>query len=268
MVHSRENVMPVCRLCGCEKERLCKAHVLPEAFFRAIRLDGEPLMSIPGSEKYPYTQTWTGRWDAEILCSDCDGRILGKLDDYAARIFLQREFSVHWIQERETTSFRMKEVDVSRIKLFWVSVLWRHAITSLPEHQDIQLAPDDLEVIRQMILREDCGTPHEFSVVMIYFGNPQVIVGMSESEFGAGWFETFINGWHVFMKGHRTEEPHFVEPLFLKAAEDPIVIVRDIDDVPGFWKMITKFVRADKAESNQAYANYQRRVRQQSTAGS
>jgi len=250
--------MPTCRLCGEDKEKLCKAHILPEAFFRSIRLEDEPLMSIPGTERIPYSQTWTGRWDKEILCSACDGGVLGKLDDYAARIFIHRDFPVHWIQEGGTTHFRMKNVDVGKIKLFWISVLWRHAITSLPEHEDIQLDPADLESIRQMILGGDCGTNTDFSVILLYFGTPQVIVGMSESGVGDGWFETFINGWHIFIKGHRLHEPHLLEPIFLKDEEEPLVIVRDINETPRFFDMIASFVMADKDESNQAYANYQR----------
>ncbi len=86
----------------------------------------------------------------------------------------------------------MKDVDVSRIKRFWISVLWRHAISSLPEHEDVALASDDLEAMRQIILNGECGASEDFSVVLLYFGSPQVIVGMSPSTFGDGWFETFI----------------------------------------------------------------------------
>jgi hypothetical protein len=227
--------MPTCLFCGEHREKLCKAHILPESFFRAIKLGDEPLMSIPGSEKFPYTQTYAGRWDEEILCSSCDGGTLGKLDDYAARLFLQREFGVHWFQHSNSIHFRMKDVDVSRIKRFWISVLWRHAI-----------------------LTGECGEPEDFSVVLLYFGSPQVIVGMSPSTFGEGWFETYTCGWHVFIKGHKGRDQEPFRPLYLEHEVEPFVIVQDMDETSRFLDLIADFVLKDKAEANRAHADFRR----------
>lgn len=261
--------MPRCRLCGEEKEKLCKAHILPEAFFRAIKLDGEPLLSIPGTEKHPYTQTHIGRWDDGILCASCDGEILGRLDGIAARVFLQQEFNVHWRQSPEGTHFRMKGVDAGQLKLFWVSVLWRHAISGLPEHEDVALSDEHIERMRQMILRGAPGTADEYSVGMVFFGGPEVIMGLSKSMFGDGWFEIFVSGWHVFVKGGSQSSNPVFRPMFLDSGTDPLVVVKDMNDTPKLWKVLADFVQLDKNEANRAYANFLREqsLRAQKGAG-
>jgi len=142
-------------------------------------------MSIPGTERIPYGTTIIGRWDNKILCSECDQKILGRLDEYAAKIFLNLEFGKHWHQQPELTYFVMKDVDIGALKLFWVSVLWRHAISENPENLEIKLPEDYLEAIRKMILQGDPGTPDDFSVVLLYFGSPQVIMALSKREFPA-----------------------------------------------------------------------------------
>jgi hypothetical protein len=252
--------MPTCQLCLQEKEKLCKAHLLPEAFYRFIRFDEDSLLSIPGNEKLPFTTTIVGRWDDQILCMECDQKILGKLDDYAAKVMLERKFSMHWCQRPELTYFSMRDVNVAAIKLFWISVLWRHAVSKQSENQGIQLPEESIETIRGMILRGDPGTPEEFSVVLLYFGSPQVIMALSRAEGDDGWFDYYVCGWHVWIKGSRTETRTAFRTLFLDPQSETRVVVQNMDDTPKLFDIILSFVKVDEKEANRAYGEYQKRL--------
>ena len=254
-----ENPVPRCRLCLEEKEKLCKAHLLPESFYRFIKFDEDRLIVIPGMERLPFTTTPIGRWDDQILCSECDQKLLGPLDEYAAKIFLELGFSKHWIEHPELTCFFMKDVDIPAIKLFWVSVLWRHAISGLPENSEIDLPEDDLETIRQMILRRDPGSPDDYSVALTYFGYPPVIMALSKSETDDGWSDYFVCGWHIWIKGARTPTRTEFRSLFLDPESDIKVIVRSLEESPRMTERIRKFVLTNKTDANRAYGEYRRR---------
>ena len=65
-----------CKFCGQEK-KLIKAHIIPKNFY--LDYKKEQYMSVDSlSGKFKIQQN--GAYDKNILCSDCDGKILGKFD--------------------------------------------------------------------------------------------------------------------------------------------------------------------------------------------
>lgn len=74
----------ICKFCGQEK-KLIKAHIIPRNFY--LDYKNEQYMEVDElSGKFTIKQN--GSYDKNILCAECDGKILGKFDQEGYRILL------------------------------------------------------------------------------------------------------------------------------------------------------------------------------------
>jgi hypothetical protein len=159
--------MALCKLCG-ENRPLVKAHVQPESFFRALAAtdsSGPPLI-VSNRQGAPTKRSPIGVYDSTILCAACEARF-GPWDDYAARVLINeldaelRPLSANG----EILAFLRPSFDYEKLKLFFISVLWRAAVSSMPYFASVRLGPHE-EMTRLAVLRADPGSPHHFSVVL------------------------------------------------------------------------------------------------------
>jgi hypothetical protein len=142
-----------CKLCQ-QVGTGVKAHIIPEAFFRAAPGYDEklPLITnqVAGS---PPRRSPNGIYDPELVCEQCEGRFL-PWDTYAAELLLNRlpvEQEGH-LEGREV----FVEVDYHRLKLFFISLLWRASATSQRFFALSKVGPYE-ELARQSILTNSPG---------------------------------------------------------------------------------------------------------------
>lgn len=166
--------MGTCHLC-CEEKKLVKAHLLPEAFFRFMypdgKNDGSALMLVERGKDYP-GQSRIGLYDQNILCDTCDGD-LGTYDEYGATILLHSE-PKFIVKTDHGEGFIFDRGDPGKLKLFFLSVLWRFSVSTLPETQSIKLPIQFENVLQQMIRNGNPGGVDDFSVVItrLKYRNP------------------------------------------------------------------------------------------------
>jgi hypothetical protein len=128
-----------CRFCGASKP-LIKAHVISEAFFRPLRVDGEtPLVvsDIPGD--FPKNVP-IGVYDKELLCNSCEAKF-SPTDSYGIDILLTR-FNQHFtpVQHKlHTIAYETSTVDKVRLLEFLVSILWRASASGQAFFKPVQL---------------------------------------------------------------------------------------------------------------------------------
>jgi hypothetical protein len=80
--------MAKCRLCG-HNEKLIKAHIIPEAFFREARgEDKSPGLLFDDPDIFP-KKSPSGVYNQEILCDQCESRFQ-LVDDHGAQVLLNR----------------------------------------------------------------------------------------------------------------------------------------------------------------------------------
>jgi len=78
--------MSQCRLC--EKEgKLVKAHVIPEAFFRVLREDGNSPQLLTSTPDHLPKRSPIGVYDESILCEVCESKF-DRFDDYGIQTLL------------------------------------------------------------------------------------------------------------------------------------------------------------------------------------
>jgi hypothetical protein len=129
--------MPNCHGPSCVGTNLIKAHIIPSSFAAYIRGDDPKVpnvqLTLTNSKN---AQPQLGDYDPSILCERCDGR-LGLLDDYA--IGVTRDFPTKAV--RTGDFYIMPDVDGDRLARFFLSVIWRAAVTSRPNFAEIELGP-------------------------------------------------------------------------------------------------------------------------------
>lgn len=164
----------ICKLCG-KSTRLIKAHILPRGFYSPIWDYGDPgepqservpiIISLSEASKKPI-QTQSGIWDRQILCSACDGNIFGPLDKYATHFIIENPSLIPYAQDErgEPILHVAESYDYRKLKLFYMSLLWRSAITSHTFFKDVKLGPWEVR-LREALIAGEPGTQEFFSVV-------------------------------------------------------------------------------------------------------
>ena len=166
--------MAICKLCLKDK-KLIDAHIIPRGFYDFLYPDE---VDYPGSSKKSLmilrsvgkaTNSQIGEYDQNILCAECDNGI-GKYDDYAQIIFLRTDPVVF----HESAS-KIENIDYKRLKLFFISLLWRASISSRDFFKLVDTGPFEDE-LRDMIIKEEVGSVNDFSLIFTRFrdDNPKL----------------------------------------------------------------------------------------------
>ena len=150
----------VCKLCK-ESHELKNSHIIPSSIIKLIRdksLDnrfyelfgGRSEIKQDGPKEY-------------LLCHKCEQRF----SDYE-KYFKEAIHSNRHRTKKAHDGKRLiiENLDYKRMKLFFLSLLWRASLSSRPEFENICIG-DDEEIIRKMILCDDPGKSSRFAVMAL-----------------------------------------------------------------------------------------------------
>ena len=157
----------LCQYCN-QDRKLIKAHVIPEAFFRPLR-KGKTPPRLYSQGKFP-KKSPIGVYDKTILCLECEQKF-HKWDDYAQKLLLQEFDSFSPRKSNgEILAFVRENYDYKKLKLFFISLLWRSSISNQDYYSQINL--DSLEDSLKTRLENDKpGNADEYSTILARFDN-------------------------------------------------------------------------------------------------
>jgi hypothetical protein len=121
----------------------------------------------PGSDSVAQS----GEYEDDILCEDCDNRIIGSLENYASKVLYAGQISVKQTNYKLQDGLEFAQVDgldYKKFKLFLLSLLWRASISNKAFFQNVSLGPYE-EKIRQMIINNDAGSEEIFPCVLLSY---------------------------------------------------------------------------------------------------
>lgn len=161
-----------CRLTGVTG-RFVRAHIIPAALTRGPT--GRPFAQ-SGGGKRP-VRRWSS-WYDQALVTEQGEAILAAYDHWGIRE-LRRNRLVwrSWGHDRElicedhekfnaTHGVRSISADPTKMRLFFLSLLWRAAATNLHEFAEIQLEECELERLRQALVQGSPEAPEFFPVML------------------------------------------------------------------------------------------------------
>ena len=138
-----------------------ESHLIPNAFTKPQR-KGASLIQM-GSGTRPIRR-WSGWYDANLVTAEGE-RILEEIDAWA--IAELRKHKLVWsgwgvdrtlgphhtpIENSQKGVRNVEGIDTAKLRLFFLSLLWRAAATELSEFKDISLPEADLEMLRIMLV--------------------------------------------------------------------------------------------------------------------
>jgi hypothetical protein len=152
----------LCRLC-LERKPLCDSHALPNSLFNYIlRRNAGKAIVITDDATSPARNS-SDTWDAELLCRDCESKLNRNCDAYGMAVFRGHEGATR-VHE---TGVDLLRIDRRRLRVFFLSVLWRISISSHPNYSNIDL-PHDLEEDLRDALDTGRSIPDSKYTVAVY----------------------------------------------------------------------------------------------------
>ncbi len=154
----------LCKLCR-KSEKLIKAHIIPKGFFKYLYPENDTRLPLHIIVKDGgYVNSSTGEYDPDILCAKCDNRI-GKYDNYAQKIFLKSEPE---IIPGITDAELINSIDYKKLKLFFISLLWRASISNRIFFKNIAVGPFE-KGLCTLLENENPGGAQDFGVIVTRF---------------------------------------------------------------------------------------------------
>lgn len=219
-----------CRLCNVTLTPVnkCNAHIFPASLLKLLAPGEYGSLEIIGTDMDMSKKTPIGSYDSNILCASCDNKI-GVYDGYA-RTFVEKSILVPHISG---VGWMVTGTDQHKLKMFCVSYLWRASITTRPEFKGINLGTIHEEQIRQMILNDTSGDPHDYTVSLQKFSNKDgkfggILFPARTRLVGLNCYEGYLpQGYKFWIKVDSQNEDKLsslsvgaVEPLFISDRGD------------------------------------------------
>lgn len=156
--------MGYCHYCQ-QQKNLIEAHILPRKFY--IKNTNDPKANFQGIHKDGSYKIWQcGFFDKNILCADCDGKILALYDNEAYNLLLDID-SKKQIEEWngiKVYRYQKGEFDYEKIRKFFISLIWRASISQETINNSINLG--QYEDIALDLLKDNIQDDNLFKVIV------------------------------------------------------------------------------------------------------
>lgn len=155
----------ICKFCN-EAKLLINAHIIPESLY-PIDDKGSRMQFILDSKGEPRKKSPTGIYDPNLVCKECE-KFFDVGDAYAKELLIDRRSEIKKkITPKGMAYYEYIDVDYKKLKLFFISLLWRAHATSRPEFNAVMLGAKYELLAKQMIKNFDPGSPKVFSVFVV-----------------------------------------------------------------------------------------------------
>jgi len=201
---------------GCQKEKnLVKAHIIPESFFRGLREgNSAPEIYSTAKEFYP-KRAPIGVYDKEILCDECE-QIFQVFDDYVCQILINNESDLEPLNHAgSVVGYRINSINNDKLKLFFLSVLWRASISKHYFYSRVSLNKLESK-LKNLIWNNNPGSKHDFSFVLAKFEGDDagrtIQNPFQERLFGIRYYRFYLYGYVLYIKADSQKTPSIWAP--------------------------------------------------------
>lgn len=164
----------VCKLCRQNKELCERSHIISNYAYKLLRDDDNLVLYIdkqtinkPGKQK-----RYTGEFEGNILCLDCESKI-SEYETYAVNLIFRNKIkNIKREIKQNKNNIKLLEIsgagyDYKKYKLYLLSILWRSSVSSRSFFKNVSLKVNDEENIRRMILNDNPGEIYDYPCFII-----------------------------------------------------------------------------------------------------
>ena len=234
-----------CKLCGLDK-KLVKAHIIPEAFFRPLRSGkNAPFLIRPGDyvKRAPI-----GVYDKTILCADCEAKF-GVWDDYGQSLLIQNFNDAQSFEKDGIVyGYIFESYDYEKLKLFFISVLWRASVSTLEFFKTVSLNVFE-DRAKDHIQNNNPGSADDFSVMLARFDEldgQRSILNPQPTRFKSiNFFVFYLTGFVAYIKVDKRKITGD-QRKFIMSPEQVLPIVRRPFDESQERRLLVKVAKSAK----------------------
>lgn len=200
-----------CKLCLEEKTLLKKSHIIPDFMHKGLRDDDNKFFLVNIEDFSKSEKRYTGEFESDILCQECDNKIIGQYETYAHKILyggkIDKGENIEFENQKNQSglvSTCVKGIDYKKFKLFLLSLLWRSSISSRKFYRQVNLGSHE-EIIRKMVISGNPGKQMDYSCfISTYLNNkdtlsPDLVGQPIRVKNGDGTKYVFLIGGFVYM---------------------------------------------------------------------
>ena len=227
------NKNTICKFCGKEK-KLIKAHIIPRNFYLARKNDKYWCINSKTGE---YTYQQQGGYDSNILCGDCDNNILGEFDKEGYRVLFGDFNKYQYVQihpKYKIYQLDNSNFDYTKLRKFFISILWRASISQLEEWSNINLGGYERKALN--ILKGKREYPELFKI-LIYKNsltediNQEVLIAKGKTstykkyviQMAGYHIEVMVDSTRITNQYKLQYETYFLNPTYAYIIETPEV---------------------------------------------
>lgn len=139
---------------------MCKSHIIPEFIYASLYDSNHRFIEVTDVSAGKVTRGQKGYWE-RLLCASCEARI-SRHERHARRLFTDP------LPPHVRPSKMMRHhprIEYRRLKLFFLSILWRASESSHPVFKHVNLGPH-AEHLRTILLTENPGGIHDYATMV------------------------------------------------------------------------------------------------------
>lgn len=244
-----------CRCCGVV-EKLIKAHVIPEAFFREHRDGDEAPLIISGAKDAIPKKSPIGVYDMEILCRACEAK-LSATDSYGIDVLLKKfnQLFLPAVESGRTVGYESTGADRKRLLHFLVAVLWRASVSNQNFYKRVRLGPHETSA-KQITFDLGASSFGVFDAVLskwregesIGLITPPLLDPRRERWFGVNAYRFYFGQIVAYIKVDAQPFPQPLRRNSLLNAPAALVVSRNIATSKDFGAMLSTVQNSYNAE--------------------
>lgn len=234
-----------CKLTGNEGKGV-RAHIIPKSFYAIDPERTQPVRLITNAEGHYSRKTPIGIYDTTIVTEDGE-RIFSEWDDYASELLLDSKTAFEPIVHNgETIAFQITDYDYYKLKLFFLSVLWRASASSQHFFRRVELGPHE-ESIRNTLLEDNPGDSEWFSVCLAKWSDPPDGIGMMDPYRtrleGLNYYVMYLEHYIVYFKVDRRIASDAMRAIQLRPKSPLIAVGRELSSSKEL-RVMSRMVKA------------------------
>lgn len=219
-----------CKLTGIEGQAV-KAHIIPESFY-INDPDQKGLNKIITNTEGQYPKrSPVGIYDTSIVTDEGE-RIFSPWDDYAADLLLGKKDKFKKLyNDSECVAFQIDNYNYEKLKLFFLSVLWRASVSEHVFFGKVDLGPHEV-VIRNALLRNDAGDSDWYSVNLSTWSDQSegmmIMDPFKERYDGINYYRIYLDGYIAYLKVDKRIAKDPLRSIQLSPNKPLIVVAREL----------------------------------------
>jgi len=217
-----------CKLCGHDVAALRRSHIIPKSLYGSALDDPKcPMRIHRGSSDLWPPRSRIGVYDQNLLCDDCEAS-LSKYDDYACRIFLRTKPTETIRVEGEELVARYDDVDVDRLRVFFLCLLWRMHATDHAMFKSVNLGTYESCFKAGTLEKNPRAVPAMDVVITKFDKSDTAIIGPTRLRLqGVNGYRVSFAGFSCWVKVDARSNPSCFDEIALSNGNPMHILLRD-----------------------------------------